>query len=55
MTGSTPDELGRFAAMAAGWLINLAVAEWFIQRSRRRPRPVATSIGAALPGGKSPS
>ncbi|MFD0599095.1 DUF2306 domain-containing protein [Catellatospora coxensis] len=38
LAGNQPDMLGRFAAMAAGWLINLAVAEWFIRRSRRPAR-----------------
>jgi uncharacterized membrane protein len=30
-----PDELSRAAAMAAGWVINLAVAEWIIRRPAR--------------------
>lgn len=46
LTGNTPDMLGRFAAMAAGWLINLAVAEWFIRRSRR---PARTGTAAPTP------
>jgi hypothetical protein len=33
-------ELARAVFMAAGWLINLAVAEWAIWRGRRRPSPV---------------
>lgn len=45
VAGTAPDELGRFAAMAAGWLINLAVAEWFIWRSRR---PVRSAMPAGL-------
>ena len=32
-----PDEFGRAMSMLAGWVINLAVAEWII---RRRPRPL---------------
>jgi uncharacterized membrane protein len=32
------DQLSKALAMLAGWLINVAVAEWFIRRSRR-PRP----------------
>ncbi|MFC7762562.1 DUF2306 domain-containing protein [Catellatospora bangladeshensis] len=43
VAGTAPDELGRFAAMAAGWLINLAVAEWFIWRSRRPVRPAVAA------------
>ncbi len=43
VAGTAPDELGRFAAMAAGWLINLAVAEWFIWRSRRPVRPTVAA------------
>ncbi len=45
VAGTAPDELGRFAAMAAGWLINLAVAAWFIWRSRR---PVRSAMPAGL-------
>jgi hypothetical protein len=30
-----PDELGRALLMAAGWVINLVVAEWSIRRRRR--------------------
>ncbi|TKK87123.1 DUF2306 domain-containing protein [Herbidospora galbida] len=33
VAGVTPDDAGRFAAMAAGWAINAAVAEWAIRRS----------------------
>ncbi|WP_244870827.1 DUF2306 domain-containing protein [Catellatospora sp. IY07-71] len=43
VTGNAPDELGRFTAMAAGWLINLAVAEWFIWRARRPVRPAVAA------------
>lgn len=50
LAGNPPDKPGRFAAMAAGWLINLAVAEWFIRRSRRPARrhtaaPAAVRVG----------
>ena len=31
-----PGELPRAVLMAAGWLINLGVAEWAIQRGRSR-------------------
>jgi uncharacterized membrane protein YozB (DUF420 family) len=40
-----PDEFGFAMAMAAGWVINLAVAEWVIRRVR--PRRAAASAGAA--------
>lgn len=33
VAGVTPGETGRFVAMAAGWAINVAVAEWVIRRS----------------------
>ncbi|WP_155370949.1 DUF2306 domain-containing protein [Catellatospora vulcania] len=49
LTGKAPDQWGRFAAMAAGWLINLAVAEWFIRRSRRSPARTDTAAPVALP------
>ncbi|WP_144124205.1 DUF2306 domain-containing protein [Catellatospora sichuanensis] len=49
LAGDAPDELGRFTAMAAGWLINLAVAEWLIRRSRRRPAPARTAMTAIVP------
>jgi hypothetical protein len=43
-----PDELSRASMMAAGWLINLVVAEWIIRkRPSRRPRitsPITTPI-----------
>jgi len=47
-----PGELPRALMMGAGWVINLAVAEWIIRRGRRRRsesvrRPTAT--GATLP------
>jgi uncharacterized membrane protein len=51
LAGTAPDELGRFAAMAAGWLINLAVAEWFIRRSRRRQLRAGVAAVAAVPDG----
>ncbi len=40
----TPDEFRRALLMGAGWVINLAVAEWIIRRRLARPRrtsPVA--------------
>lgn len=33
VTGAAPDATGRTIAMAAGWAINIAVAEWAIRRS----------------------
>lgn len=45
VSGTVPDQLGRFAAMAAGWAINLAVAEWFIWRSRAGAVRVAAARG----------
>jgi hypothetical protein len=42
-----PDEFTRALLMAAGWLINLAVAEWIIHRqlvSPRRTAAVAVSL-----------
>src|SRR3954465_7580016 len=35
-----PSELGRALLMGAGWVINLAVAEWAIRRLAVRKRPV---------------
>jgi uncharacterized membrane protein len=36
----TPDEISRAIMMGAGWIINIAVAEWIIrQRHNRRARP----------------
>jgi uncharacterized membrane protein len=32
LTGNPHDELGRALLMAAGWLLNLAVAEWAVRR-----------------------
>ncbi|GAA1364185.1 DUF2306 domain-containing protein [Catellatospora chokoriensis] len=49
VSGNVPDERGRFVAMAAGWLINLAVAEWFIRRSRRRPAPALVTARPPAP------
>ncbi|MBL0170121.1 MAG: DUF2306 domain-containing protein [Gemmatimonadaceae bacterium] len=34
----TPSEFPRTVLMGAGWVINLAVAEWVIQQKRRRQR-----------------
>ena len=35
LSGNQPTETDRTIAMAAGWLINVAVAEWIIRRARR--------------------
>jgi uncharacterized membrane protein len=40
-----PDELGRALLMGAGWVINLAVAEWVI---RKRPTPPAVAARKRL-------
>jgi hypothetical protein len=38
--GDTPDEFSRALMMGAGWVVNIAVAEWIIhQRRARRARP----------------
>jgi uncharacterized membrane protein len=40
-----PTELSRGLLMGAGWVINLAVAEWAIRRRRSRPaRPAAAGV-----------
>lgn len=35
-----PGESSRAVLMAAGWIINVGVAEWVIRRGQSRPRPV---------------
>ncbi len=47
ITGTVPTEFGRAMAMGAGWVINLAVAEWVIRRKRgqrSRPRRSTSSL-----------
>lgn len=39
----TPGELPRAVLMGAGWVINLAVAEWIIYKRLAHPRPRRTS------------
>jgi hypothetical protein len=39
-----PGESSRAVLMAAGWVINLAVAEWVIRRRPARVRSVATPV-----------
>lgn len=43
----TPSETPRAVLMAAGWLINIAVAEWVIARLRRRRVIVSRALPAA--------
>lgn len=46
-----PDEPTRAVLMGAGWVINLAVAEWIIRRGPSRARTLGASIASdALPG-----
>jgi hypothetical protein len=43
-----PTELSRALLMGAGWVINLAVAEWIIRRRPARPaRAAAVGSGAS--------
>jgi uncharacterized membrane protein len=54
----TPGKLSRGLLMGAGWVINLAVAEWIIRRRPARPIPVLPmAAGGALlvPVGSSPA
>ena len=45
MIAGPPTELGHALLMGAGWVINLAVAEWIIRRRpRRRVRPAPTVV-----------
>jgi hypothetical protein len=41
----TPSKLGEALLMGAGWVINLAVAEWAI---RKRPAPPARTASAVV-------
>lgn len=49
MIAGPPSELGRALLMGAGWVINLAVAEWVIRRRPRRPARTAAAVAAHLP------
>ncbi len=40
----TPDELPRALLMGAGWVINLAVAEWIIRKRPARPARPASAV-----------
>ncbi|GAA2867422.1 hypothetical protein GCM10010517_27000 [Streptosporangium fragile] len=47
----TPGELPRALLMAAGWMINVAVAEWVIRRRpATRPAPLPSPAGAPAGG-----
>ncbi len=43
----TPGELSRGVLMGAGWIINLAVAEWIIRRRQTRPSTVPATVRQA--------
>ena len=44
----TPDELPRALLMGAGWVINLAVAEWIIGKQPTRPARRASAVVSHL-------
>jgi uncharacterized membrane protein len=46
VAAGTPGELGVAVTMGAGWVINLAVAEWLIRRQRRAAAPPAVAVAA---------
>jgi uncharacterized membrane protein len=46
-----PDELGRALAVGAGWVVNLAVAEWLVRRPRRAGRGRVRTAPAGLAAG----
>jgi uncharacterized membrane protein len=49
----TPGESSRAVMMGAGWVINLAVAEWVIRKGRPRPGRVPVPVAtAASPDGR---
>jgi uncharacterized membrane protein len=48
LVAGPPTELSRGLLMGAGWLINLAVAEWAIRR--RRSRPARAAAAGVSPG-----
>jgi len=43
-----PDEVSRAVLMAAGWLINVGVAEWIIRRGRSRLSTIRASVASAI-------
>jgi uncharacterized membrane protein len=53
LADGTPGESSRAVMMGAGWVINLAVAEWAIQKARPRPGPAPVPLAtAASPSGR---
>lgn len=46
-----PGEVGRAVMMGAGWVINLAVAEWVIRRGTSRSGAGRASVTLAVPAG----
>jgi uncharacterized membrane protein len=46
-----PEGLSRALLMAAGWLINLAVAEWIIRRRTTQPTRASAGVVGGLVGG----
>ncbi|GIK44029.1 MAG: membrane protein [Chloroflexota bacterium] len=44
----TPDEFPRALLMGAGWVINLAVAEWIIRKQPARPARPASAVVSPL-------
>ena len=44
-----PDELSRAMLLGAGWVINLAVAEWIIRRRLAPPVRMASAVVSQLP------
>ncbi len=49
MIAGPPSELSHALLMGAGWVINLAVAEWAIRRRSRRPARTAAAVVSPLP------
>jgi uncharacterized membrane protein YozB (DUF420 family) len=49
--GAEPGKLGRLVGMSAGWLVNIAIAEWAIRRqpARRARRPRTLEPAPASP------
>jgi uncharacterized membrane protein len=44
LVGGKPGELPRAVMMGAGWVINVAVAEWIIRKRQARPRIVLATV-----------
>jgi uncharacterized membrane protein len=47
LVGGKPGELPRAVLMGAGWVINVAVAEWIIRKGRARPSAAPTTVHQA--------